>query len=54
MTFEQFLVAQGTPQLAEQWRYRSAETSSAAIRGDGEEIPRQRDIRDFKAQILPS
>jgi hypothetical protein len=54
MTFEQFLVAQGTPQLAEQWRYRSAENSSAAIFGEGDEIPRKRDIRDFTAQVRPS
>jgi hypothetical protein len=54
MTFEQFLVAQGTPQLAEQWRYRSAETSRAAILGDGDAIPRKRDIRDFTAQVRPA
>ncbi len=54
MTFEQFLVAQGTPQLAEQWRYRSAETSSAAILGDGDAMPRKRDIRDFTAQVRPT
>jgi hypothetical protein len=54
MTFEQFLVAQGTPQLAEQWRYRSAESSSAAILGDGDAVPRKRDIRDFTAQVRPS
>jgi len=54
MTFEQFLVAKGTPELAEQWRYRSAETYSAAILGDGDEIPRKRDIRDFTAQVRPA
>ncbi|MGA9129573.1 MAG: TraI/MobA(P) family conjugative relaxase [Terracidiphilus sp.] len=54
MTFEQFLVAQGTPQLAEQWRYRSTETSNAAIFGDGDAVPRKRDIRDFTAQVRPS
>ncbi|MGA9127019.1 MAG: TraI/MobA(P) family conjugative relaxase [Terracidiphilus sp.] len=54
LTFEQFLVARGTPQLAEQWRYRSAETSSAAILGDGDAIPRKRDIRDFTAQVRPA
>jgi hypothetical protein len=53
-TFEQFLVARGTPQLAEQWRYRSAENSSAAIFGEGDEIPRKRDIRDFTAQVRPA
>jgi hypothetical protein len=51
MTFEQFLIARGTPQLAEQWRYRNAETSRAAILGDDDEIPRKRDIRDFSAQV---
>jgi hypothetical protein len=50
-TFEQFLVEQGKPQLAEQWRYRNAEMSSAAILGDGDAIPRKRDIRDFTAQV---
>jgi len=54
MTFEQFLVAKGTPQLAEQWRYRSTETSSAAILGEGDAVPRKRDIRDFTAQVRPS
>jgi hypothetical protein len=54
MTFEQFLVAQGTPQLAKQWRYRSAESSSAAILGDGDAVPRKRDIRDFTAQVRPT
>ena len=54
MTFEQFLVAQGTPQLAEQWRYRSTETSRAAILGEGDAVPRKRDIRDFTAQVRPS
>ena len=39
-TFEQFLVEQGEPQLAEQWRYRDTETPGAAICGDGDEIPR--------------
>jgi hypothetical protein len=51
MTFEQFLVAQGTPQLAEQWRYRNAETTSAAILGEGDAVPRKSDIRDFTAQV---
>jgi hypothetical protein len=50
-TFEQFLVEQGEPQLAEQWRYRDRETPGAAILGGGDEIPRQRDIRDFTAQV---
>jgi hypothetical protein len=50
-TFEQFLVEQGEPQLAEQWRYRDTETLGAAILGDGDEIPRKRDIRDFTAQV---
>ena len=54
ITFEQFLVAQGMPQLAGQWRYRNAETSSAAILGDGDEVPRKRDIRDFTARVRPS
>jgi hypothetical protein len=54
MTFEQFLIARGTPQLAEQWRYRNAETSIAAILGDGDAEPRKRDIRDFSAQVRPS
>jgi hypothetical protein len=54
LTFEQFLIAQGTPQLAEQWRYRGAENSSAAIFGEGDEIPRKRDIRDFTAQVRTS
>jgi hypothetical protein len=54
MTFEQFLVAQGTPQLAKQWRYRSAESSSAAILGDCDAVPRKRDIRDFTAQVRPT
>jgi hypothetical protein len=54
MTFEQFLVARGTPELAEQWRYRGAEIHVAAILGDGDEIPRKRDIRDFTAQVRPS
>jgi hypothetical protein len=50
-TFEQFLVEQGEPQLAEQWRYRDTETPGTAILGDGDEIPRKRDIRDFTAQV---
>jgi hypothetical protein len=53
-TFEQFLVEQGEPQLAEQWRYRETETPDAAILGDGDEIPRKRDIRDFTAQVRQS
>jgi hypothetical protein len=53
-TFEQFLVEQGEPQLAEQWRYRDTETPDAAILGDGDEIPRKRDIRDFTAQVRQS
>jgi hypothetical protein len=53
-TFEQFLVEQGKPQLAEQWRYRDTETPAAAIFRDGDEIPRQRDIRDFTAQVRES
>jgi Large polyvalent protein-associated domain 7/Relaxase/Mobilisation nuclease domain len=53
-TFEQFLVEQGEPQLAEQWRYRDTEMPGAAILGDGDEIPRKRDIRDFTAQVRPS
>jgi hypothetical protein len=50
-TFEQFLVEQGKPQLAEQWRYRDTETPVTAIHGDGDEIPSKRDIRDFIAQV---
>jgi hypothetical protein len=53
-TFEQFLVELGEPQLAEQWRYRDTETFGAAIHGDGDEIPRKRDIRDFTAQVRQS
>jgi len=53
-TFEQFLVEQGEPQLAEQWRYRDTETPGTAILGDGDEIPRKRDIRDFTAQVRQS
>jgi hypothetical protein len=53
-TFEQFLVEQGEPQLAEQWRYRDTVTPDAAILGDGDEIPRKRDIRDFTAQVHQS
>jgi hypothetical protein len=53
-TFEQFLVEQGEPQLAEQWRYRDTETPDAAIIGDGDELPRKRDIRDFTAQVHQS
>jgi hypothetical protein len=53
-TFEQFLVEQGEPQLAEQWRYRDTETPGTAILGDGDEIPRKRDIRDFTAQVHQS
>src|ERR1035438_5344935 len=53
-TFEQFLVEQGEPQLAEQWRYRDTEIPGAAILGDGDEIPRERDIRDFTAQVRQS
>ena len=53
-TFEQFLVEQGEPQLAEQWRYRDTETPGTAILGEGDEIPRKRDIRDFTAQVRPS
>jgi hypothetical protein len=53
-TFEQFLIEQGEPQLAEQWRYRDTETQGAAILGDGDEIPRRRDIRDFTAQVRQS
>jgi len=52
-TFEQSLAEQGTPQLAEQWRYRDADQPEAALHGEGEEIPRKRDIRDFQAQIQP-
>jgi hypothetical protein len=50
-TFEQFLIEQGKPRLAEQWRYRDTEASSAAIVGDGDAIPRKHDIRDFTAQV---
>jgi hypothetical protein len=53
-TFEQFLVEQGEPQLAEQWRYRDSETPCTAILGDSDEIPRKRDIRDFTAQVRQS
>jgi hypothetical protein len=53
-TFEQFLVEQGEPQLAEQWRYRDMETPGTAILGDGDDIPRKRDIRDFTAQVHQS
>jgi len=53
-TFEQFLVEQGDPQLAEQWRYRDTETPGATILGDGDETPRERDIRDFTAQVRQS
>jgi hypothetical protein len=53
-TFEQFLVEQGEPQLADQWRYRDTETLDAAILGDGDETPRKRDIRDFTAQVRQS
>jgi hypothetical protein len=53
-TFEQFLLEQGEPQLAEQWRYRDTEMPGAAILGDGDEIPRKRDIRDFTAQVRQS
>jgi len=53
-TFEQFLVEQGEPQLAEQWRYRDSETPGTAILGDGDELPRKRDIRDFTAQVRQS
>jgi hypothetical protein len=53
-TFEQFLVEQGEAQLAQQWRYRDTETPGAAILGDGDEIPRRRDIRDFTAQVRQS
>jgi hypothetical protein len=54
MTFEQFLVEQGEAHLAEQWRYRDSETPGTAILGDGDEIPRRRDIRDFTAQVRQS
>jgi hypothetical protein len=53
-TFEQFLVEQGEPQLAEQWRYRDSETPGTAILGDEDEIPCKRDIRDFTAQVRQS
>lgn len=53
-TFEQFLIEQGEPQLAEQWRYRETETPGTAILGDGDEIPRKRDIRDFIAHVRQS
>jgi hypothetical protein len=53
-TFEQFLVEQGEPQLAVQWRYRDTETPGATILGDGDETPRERDIRDFTAQVRQS
>lgn len=53
-TFEQFLVEQGELQLAEQWKYRDTETPDPAILGDGDEIPRKRDIRDFTAQVHQS
>jgi len=53
-TFEQFLVEQGEPQLAEQWRYRDTETPATVILGDGDKIPRKRDIRDFTAQVRQS
>ena len=53
-TFEQFLVEQGEPQLAEQWRYRDSEMPGTAILGDGDEIPHKRDIRDFIAQVHQS
>ena len=53
-TFEQFLVEQEETQLAEQWRYRDTETPGTAILGDGDEIPRKRDIRDFTAQVRQS
>jgi hypothetical protein len=53
-TFEQFLVEHGEPQLAEQWRYRDTETPGTAILGDGDEIPRRRDIRDFTAHVRQS
>jgi hypothetical protein len=53
-TFEQFLVEQGEPQLAEQWRYRDTEMPGTAILEDGDEIPRKRDIRDFTAQVRQS
>jgi hypothetical protein len=53
-TFEQYLVEQGEPQLAEQWRYRDSEAPCPAILGDGDETPRKRDIRDFTAQVRQS
>jgi hypothetical protein len=53
-TFEQFLVEQGEPELAEQWRYRDTETPGTAILGDSDEIPSKRDIRDFIAQVHQS
>jgi hypothetical protein len=53
-TFEQCLIEQGEPQLAEHWRYRDTETPGTAIRGDGDEIPSKRDIRDFIARVSQS
>lgn len=55
LTFEQFLVAQGEPQLASAWRYRHTPEAVAAILGNTDEPPQERDIRDFVAHVkLPA
>jgi hypothetical protein len=52
--FERFLIEQGQPELAEQWRYRDTEAPGTAILRDGDETERKRDIRDFTAQVRKS
>jgi hypothetical protein len=46
-SFEEWLRARGTPELADQWRFR--ERTQCRIVGDGDESARPRDIRAFEA-----
>jgi hypothetical protein len=49
LTFEQFLVANGAPDLAQAWRYRDSRVAVAALHGEGDEQSLKRDIRDYRA-----
>ena len=48
-TFEQFLIANGAPDLAQTWRYRDSRVAEAALHGESEKQSLKRDIRDYRA-----
>jgi hypothetical protein len=47
--FEEWLRARGAPQLADEWRFR--ERTPPRIIGEGDDLPRARDIRAFAPEV---